>query len=191
MTMREGHNRYMWDYRWDNNGPLAAPGKYTVRLVTDGAAGASVPADAANTKAFEIKVDPGVLKDGITVADLVDQQNFLLQVRDAMAAATQLGQRVQQAMQTANVQPPPAPGPGEWVRAQKYAHPLQELWARIHTARGTYEQGMLIDQFSNIIRAEGSADQKVGSEARKRFDDLMKEMKAIQAELGTLEKATP
>ena len=43
--------------------------------------------DAALTKSFEARVDPDVLKDGLTVADLVEQQNFLLQVRDTMAEA--------------------------------------------------------------------------------------------------------
>ena len=33
-------------------------------------------------------MDPGVLKDGITVADLVEQQNFLLRVRDTIAEAS-------------------------------------------------------------------------------------------------------
>ena len=54
------------------------------------------------------------------------------------------------------------------------------------TAPGPYQQGMLIDQFANIVRAEGNADQKVGTESRRRFGDLVKEMKAIDAELRTI-----
>ena len=179
MTLKAGHNRYLWDYRW-NGGPLAAPGKYTARLII-GTGGPS--SDPALTKSFEVRVDPDVLKDGITVADLVEQQNFLLQVRDTVAEASLLRTHVQQAMKKANVQPPPSPGPGEWVSAMKYAHPLQGLWARLVTAPGIYEQGMLIDQLNNIVSVEGGADQKVGNESRKRFEDLKKEMKAIKGEL--------
>jgi photosystem II stability/assembly factor-like uncharacterized protein len=187
-TARPGHNRYLWDYRWANNGPMAAPGKYTVKLITGAASQAAADARAQSqsdqtARTFEVRVDPAVLRDGITIADLVEQQNFLLHVRDAIAEANQLRGRIQQAMQKAGVQPPPSPGPGEWVSAMKYANPLQGLWARVVTAPGTYEQGMLIDQFSNIMSAEGAADQKIGSESRKRFDDLVKEMKAIEAEL--------
>ncbi len=65
----------------------------------------------------------------------------------------------------------------------KYQHPLQRLWARLVTAPGIYEQGMLIDQLSNISRAESGADQKVGNESRRRLDDLIKELKSLQAEL--------
>ncbi|MCA1560112.1 MAG: hypothetical protein LC753_12595 [Acidobacteria bacterium] len=173
LTTRPGHNRFLWDYRWANNGPMVAPGKYSVSL------------DGAHPKTFTVNVDPRVLKDGITVADLIEQQNFLLRVRDAQAEARQLAQRVREAMQKAGVQPAPSPGPGEWAGSIKYAHPLQRLYARLVTAPGTYEQGMLIDQLSNIAGAEGGADQKVGAEARRRLDDLVAEMKAIQAELGT------
>jgi hypothetical protein len=59
------------------------------------------------------------------------------------------------------------------------------------TAPGTYEQGMLIDQLGNIARAEGGADQKVGAESRRRLDDLLAEMKAIEAELRKVESRFP
>ncbi len=173
LTRKAGHNRYLWDYRWGNGGPLVAPGKYTARL------GSSV-------RTFEVLVDPAVLKDGVSVADLVEQQNFLLRVRDAQTRANQLRGRIEQAMQHASVSHPPSPGPGEWVDRMKYAHPLQKLWARLVTAPGTYQQGMLIDQLANIVRAEGGADQKVGAEARKRFDDLLAELKDIETELAGL-----
>jgi hypothetical protein len=133
-----------------------------------------------------VKVDPGVLKDGITPADLVEQQNFLLRVRDTMTEARQLQQRLQQAMQKGSVPLPPSPGAGESVGSMTYPHPLQRLWARVVTAPGTYEQGMLIDQLSNISRAESGADQKVGNESRRRLDDLIKELKSLQAEFDKL-----
>jgi photosystem II stability/assembly factor-like uncharacterized protein len=185
MTMRPGHNRYMWDYRWANNGPLVAPGKYTVTLLAG-----SAPAAAKTERTFEVQIDPGVLKDGVTQADLVEQQNFLLQLRDVQAEAVQIRGRVQQAMQKAGVQPPTSPGPGESplrrAPGTPALHPLQALWARLVTAPGTYEQGMLIDQLGNISRAEGGADQKIGTEARRRLDDLVKELKAIESELAKI-----
>ena len=109
----------------------------------------------------------------MTVADLVEQQNFLLQVRDAIAEANQLRAQTQQAMEKADVQPARSPGPGESITASQYTHPLQRIWARLVTAPGIYEQGMLIDQLGNIVRAEGGADQKIGAESRRRLDDLL------------------
>ena len=172
VTTRPGHNRAMWDYRWSDGGPLAAPGKYTVRLKTR---------EGGLARTLEVRVDPGVLKDGVTVADLVEQEKFLLKVRDTIAQANRLRAQLQDAMQKAGVPLPPTPGPGESVQTIKYAHPLQAAWARLVTAPGTYEQGMLIDQLSNIARAEGGADQKVGMESRRRLDDLVKELNELEA----------
>ena len=176
-TTRPGHNRYLWNFQWDA-GVMAAPGRFTVKMTAG---------EVVQSRTFEVKLDPGVLKDGITRADLLEQQNFLLRLREAIGEARDLQSRLQEAMQKGRVPVPPSPGAGEWVGNMKYEHPLQQLWARLVTAPGTYEQGMLIDQLSNIARAEGGADQKVGAESRKRFDDLMKELKALQAEFGRIQ----
>jgi len=172
VTMEPGHNRYLWNFQWDA-GVMAAPGRFTVKMTAG---------DIVQSRTFEVKIDPGVLKDGITQADLVEQQNFLLEVRQAITDARRLQTRLQEAMQKGSVPVPPSPGAGEWVGNMTYQHPLQQLWARLVTAPGTYEQGMLIDQFSNIVRAKSGADQKIGAEARKRFDDLMKELKGLEGE---------
>jgi photosystem II stability/assembly factor-like uncharacterized protein len=172
LTTRPGHNRCQWDYRWDDNGPMVAPGRYTVRL-TSGTVNQS--------KSFTVKVDPRVMRDGVTQADLVAQEQFLLEVRDAIAQANALRGRIQQAMQQKGVPSPPAPGVGESPEAVRYGDPLRGLWARVVSAGGAYPEPMLIDQLQNIQRMVGGADQKVGQEAIKRFDDLMKELKAIEA----------
>jgi 3-hydroxyisobutyrate dehydrogenase-like beta-hydroxyacid dehydrogenase len=57
------------------------------------------------SRTFEVKVDPGVMKDGTSVADLVDQQNFLLNLRVAMNDAAAARLQLQQVMQKAGVQP--------------------------------------------------------------------------------------
>ena len=183
LTAKPGHNRFLWDYRWANGGPLAAPGKYTAKLKAGG---------GEDTRTFEIQVDPGVTRDGTTIADLVDQQNFLLSLRDTIAEAAQLRTQLQAAMQKAGVQPAPSPGPGESttqliekLRKQgTAASKLQALWARVVSAPGTYEQPMLLDQLNSINRVENAADQKVGTESRRRLADLLKELKAVQSDLG-------
>jgi hypothetical protein len=184
LPTKGGHNRFMWDYRW-SNGVMAAPGPYTAKLTAG---------DATQSKTFEVQVDPGVLADGTTVADLVAQQEFLIALRATIDDANATRERIEAAMQKAGVEPPPAPGPGESTNEQiaalaKSPAPgakLQALWARMVTARGTYEQPMLLDQLNSINRVEAGADQKVGAESRERYQDLVKELQAIQSELNTL-----
>ncbi len=185
LTARAGHNRFMWDYRWAGGGPLAAPGKYTAKLTAGG---------VTESRAFEVAVDPGIIKDGTTAADLADQETFLLSLRDTVNEAVQTRARLQAAMQKAGVQAAPSPGPGESTtqmieKLQKQGTPaakLQALWARLVSAPGTYEQPMLLDQLNSVSRVESGADQKVGMESRRRLDDLVRELKSIQAALGSL-----
>jgi hypothetical protein len=152
---------------------MVAPGKFTARLTAGG---------QTQTRTFELRVDPRVPKDGVTQADLEEQVAFLLKVRDALGDARRLQQQVEEAMKKASV-PPVGPAlPGTVPAAAKFAHPLQALWAKIADQPGIYPQPMLIAQLSNVQRMVGSADQKVGKDAVDRFNDLMKELQAAQAE---------
>jgi hypothetical protein len=127
-SLAPGHNRYLWDYRWSNGGPMAAPGKYTVQL-------------GSQSRTFEVVVDPAVLQDGITLADLAAQQEFLLRVREAQSHATELRGRIEKAMEQMAVPFPPSPGAGESIANIQYAHPLQRLWARVVTAPAPTSKG--------------------------------------------------
>ncbi len=171
--------RFNWDMRYPgvNNGPggpLAPPGKYAVRL----------SAGAYNaTRNFELKADPRVLKDGVTQAELDEQFQFLIKVRDALTEARRLGQKIDDAMKKAGVSPPTAATPGVKAMDEKFAHPLQKVWAQLNNLPGIYPQPMLLDQLQNVQRMVGQADQKVGKDAVDRFNDLMKELQTLQAEV--------
>ena len=175
LPTKPGMNRFVWDLRYPGGGvatgdgegggggglgPLVAPGTYKVRL-TGGPANASV----TKTESIVVKIDPRVAKDGVTVADLAEQTRFALKVRDQVAAARQLAQRVRQALD----------GKRDDAR-------LQSLLDRLVTKSGPYEDEMFIEQMSNISREVGQADQKVGASAYERFNDLMKEWASIKAD---------
>ena len=118
-----GMQRFTWDMRYPGvggggNGPMAPPGKYSVRL-TSGAYNA--------TRSFELKADPRVLKDGVTQADLDEQFAFQVKVRDAQNQARDLQQRINEAMKKAGVPQPGAATPGVRAMDEKFAHPLQKL----------------------------------------------------------------
>jgi len=116
-----------------------------------------------------VRIDPRVAAEGVTQADLQEQLDLALKVRDAIAEARALGSKLVAARQAAQ--------PGT-VNAKA----LQALVDRVVTASVVYPQPMLADQLSNIARMIGQADQKVGRDAFVRFDDLMKEMAAVKAE---------
>jgi photosystem II stability/assembly factor-like uncharacterized protein len=172
LPTRVGMNRFVWDLRYaggpasagsemegggGGGGPLVAPGTYRARLTAAG---------ATKTESFAVKIDPRVAKDGVTVADLVEQTKFALKVRDALAEARQLSQRVRQALDAKR---------GDQAK-------VQSLHERLVTRSGPYEDQMFVDQLSNVAREIGQADQKVGASAYERFNDLMKEWTALKAE---------
>ena len=136
---------------------MVAPGVYKVRLTAGG---------ATKTEALLVRIDPRVAKDGVTVADLAEQTRFALKVRDQLAEARQLAQRVRQALDAKR---------GDQEK-------LQSVWNRLSTKPGPYEDQMFIDQVSNVGREIGQADQKVGASAYERVTDLAKEWTSIKAD---------
>jgi hypothetical protein len=172
LPIKPGMNRFVWDLRYPGgpagggdgegggfggNGPIVAPGAYRARLTASG---------VTKTESFTVKIDPRVAKDGVTVADLAEQTKFALKVRDQLAEARQLAARVRQALDA--------------KRGDQTA--LQNLYARLVTKTGPYEDQMFVDQLSNVGREIGQADQKVGASAYERLADLQKEWASIKAE---------
>jgi photosystem II stability/assembly factor-like uncharacterized protein len=95
VSTARGINRFTWDMRYEGatvfpgmimwaaqpqRGPAAPTGKYTVRITANG-----------ETKArdFNIAIDPRLVAEGITEADLMEQFKLSLRVRDKVTEANQ------------------------------------------------------------------------------------------------------
>ncbi len=87
-----GTHRFRWDMRhagaWDENpsrafrnGPMAAPGKFTVTMSVDG---------KPKRQSFELLADPRIAKSGVTQADLEAQEKLALELRDLLTRAKKL-----------------------------------------------------------------------------------------------------
>jgi hypothetical protein len=166
-----GMHRFNWDLRLAglptaNNpdggpaGPFVVPGSYTVRLTVDD--------KVAGTQPLRIRLDPRVVADGVTQADLEAQQHLLASLREAAGRALALSATLADIAKGADA-----------TKAKEAA----VLRARLVTAGGNYPQPMLIDQLSNVWRMANQADQRPGRDAFVRLDDL-------RAELADLEKQT-
>jgi hypothetical protein len=174
LTKKAGMNRFVWDLRYagpegGGAGPLAVPGRYQAKISSG---------DWSATRWLEVRIDPRVAADGVTLADLKEQLDISLKVRDAISEARRLSARIREAREKMK---------GDQAAAKK----LQELLGRVVTASVIYPQPMLIDQLSNIARMIGQADQKVGKDAFIRYEDLMKEMAAIKTALDAVAGAAP
>jgi hypothetical protein len=90
-----GINRFTWDMRYDGavvfpgmimwaaqpqRGPAAPTGKYTMRVTANG---------ETKTRDFNIAIDPRLVADGISEADLLEQFKLSVRVRDKVSEANQ------------------------------------------------------------------------------------------------------
>ena len=90
-----GINRFTWDMRYEGavvfpgmimwaaqpqRGPAAPTGKYTVRITANG---------ETKTRDFNVALDPRLVADGISEADLLEQFRLSLRVRDKVTEANQ------------------------------------------------------------------------------------------------------
>jgi photosystem II stability/assembly factor-like uncharacterized protein len=170
----KGTHRFIWDLRLPGlpsarnpeggaSGPFVLPGTYTVRLTVDGA--------VVGTQPLRVRLDPRVVADGVMQADLVAQHQLLTDLREAASRALALSATLAEAA-----------GGADAARAKAAA----TLRARLVTAGGNYPQPMLIDQFSSVWRMANQADQRPGRDAFLRFDDLRRELAAIEKQAAAL-----
>jgi photosystem II stability/assembly factor-like uncharacterized protein len=164
LSKRSGLNRFVWDLRYDNNGPLVVPGKYQARL----SAG-----DWSQTQTITVKLDPRLTKDGVTQADLVEQLTLNLQLLDTLAEARKLVQQIDEALKQ--------PGGAEASVAR-----LRDIRQQLVTAPGAYPQPRLIDQLQALSRMINGADRKVGRSAVQYLQELKKRSAELTAGVAAM-----
>ena len=146
-------------------GPIVAPGDYKLRL----SLGAF-----SEERPLKVVSDPRLAKDGVTDAMIAEQTKLLLDIRQRVTEARSVLQKLNEARVKAQADSSAAGAARVKV--------IDAIIAKIQTAGGAYPQPMLIDQFANVSRMLGQADQKPGRDAYERFNDLVKELEAVKAE---------
>lgn len=154
----EGGNRYVWNLQ-NESGVLVVPGRYEVTITySDGSA--AVP------KPLEVRMDPRLPKDGITLQDLQQQFDFNMKLRATIEEARVFTNAVTAALKDAT---------GD----------RQKLLAEVRKALVTdtgyaYPQPMLNDQLNAVWRVSSAADARVNNEAIRRYNDLVVELQALK-----------
>lgn len=178
LAAKAGAHRFVWDLRHNGvrgyrglQGPMVAPGEYRVHLTVGG---------FSQDQPLKVVSDPRLAKDGVTDAMIIEQTRLLLEIREKAMDAVTLLSGLNEAAKRAQADASPA--------GQARRKSIEAVIAKIQTAGGFYPQPMLLDQFANVARMLGQADQKPGRDAYERFSDLVKELEAIKAEALPLTK---
>lgn len=122
---------------------MVAPGRYRLRLSGGGL--------RAETE-LDVELEQRVLDEGVTVEDVKAQERVGLQIRDAVSRARRI-----EAVASEKTD-------DEAVRAVR-----AEILAALRTARGTYQQPMLLDQLSYLAGIVRGADQAPGRDVEERL----------------------
>jgi hypothetical protein len=142
-----------------DQGLTVPPGQYVLRL-TSGSWQQQQP--------LEIRLDPRLVADGVTAADLELQYRFNRRLRMAIADARAFTTAVEAALAKTS-------GP---ARAG-----LERIHQQLVDERGVaYPRPMLNAQLSAVSRVANVADARPNNDTIRRLDDLEKELAALKAE---------
>lgn len=143
----------------ERGGPMVGPGRYDVELRVDG-----VP---SRTR-LQVRVDPRATAAGIRSADLREQEQLALRVRDAVSRARQLTAAIRARRDTLRAS-----------RDSSRAAVADTLLAELVTAPGRYQQPKLTAQLQYLYGMLVQADQRPGRDAGERFAALSKTLTMV------------
>ncbi|PYS33380.1 MAG: hypothetical protein DMF75_09550 [Acidobacteria bacterium] len=173
VTKVSGLNRVVWDGR-NKGGVTLPPGQYQARLKVG---------DKTSTEPFNLLIDPRVAEDGVTVADLQEQFEHNMRVRQMVNDANQIAARVRE-FQTKVRAVSASGGPDEVNRVNAIA-------SKLFTEPVRYGKPGLQAHITYLASMTANVDQKVGRDAIERYAVLRKELDAIRAELDRVLGPTP
>jgi len=177
-----GMNRFRWDMThfgpWTEkeedrykSGPMVRPGSYTIRL----SAGGSTADNELN-----LSVDPRVLEQGTTLAEIDEQVAFELVVVDLLTESRQFEKQVadeQKELESRSEELSPDEASRLLV--------VTDVLNQVKSADIIYPQPMLTSQVSYLYGMVNKADQAPGIEASDRYAELAAKLAELKSLYGS------
>jgi len=161
VTKVVGVNRFAWDVR-NEAGVTLPPGHYQVRLKTG---------NVNVTQPFNVLIDPRVAADGVTLADLREQFEHNMRMRELVSSVNQLVTKVREAQNKLRT------GSDANTAAR-----LNALAAKLFTEPVRYGKPGLQAHITYLASETTNVDQKIGRDAIERYEVLKKELDALRHE---------
>lgn len=172
VTNLPGLNRFVWDVR-NQAGVTVPPGQYQARLKAGG---------VTSTVPLNVLIDPRVAEDGVTLADLREQFEHNMRVRELVNGVNQLAARVREAqtkLRNASATD------GETTSR------LNTIASRLFTEPVRYGKPGLQAHISYLAGMTANVDQKIGRDAIERYETLRQELEALRAEVDRVLGSAP
>jgi photosystem II stability/assembly factor-like uncharacterized protein len=171
-TKIAGLNRMVWDVK-NQAGVIVLPGQYQARLKI----GAAVL-----TETFSVLIDPRIAEDGVTLADLQEQFEHNMRVRELVTGVNQLVTRIRDAQTKLRATP--------GAEANKLTA-VNAIAAKLITEPVRYGKPGLQAQITYLAGMTANVDQKIGRDAIQRYAVLKKEFEVIRAEVDRISGPAP
>ena len=161
LTANAGMNRLIWDFN-DAAGIIVPPGSYRVKMSVG---------SWSDTKPLTLLIDPRLVPDGVTAADLVEQYAHNVRMHEMVVEANRVANRIRQARTR--------------LRNGGAADSLSQVNALAATIFGRgegirYGQPGLQTNITYLARMTATADQKIGRDAEERYQTLRNELDALE-----------
>jgi hypothetical protein len=158
-------NRVTWDYN-DAAGIMVPPGAYQVKMTMG---------NWTETRPVALRMDPRLASDGVSAADLKEQYEHNLRMRDMVAETNRVANRVRQARAR--------------LRSCGSADSLAKVNALATTIFGAgegirYGQPGLQTQITYLAGMTARADQRIGRDAVDRYAVLRKDLDVFERDVN-------
>ncbi|HMH45591.1 MAG TPA: hypothetical protein VK557_19030, partial [Pyrinomonadaceae bacterium] len=166
VTKVAGLNRVVWDLR-NREGVTVPPGRYQVILKVGVLA-------KSWAESLNVLIDPRVAEDGVTVADLQEQFEHNMRMRQMVTNVNQLVARVRDAqtkMRSAS------------TVDNDMAAKVSALATKLLTEPIRYSKPGLQSHITYLASMTANVDQKIGRDAIERYAVLKKELDELRAEV--------
>ena len=164
MTKTAGLNRVVWDVR-NKEGVIVPPGRYQARLKIG---------STLLTEGFNVLIDPRVAEDGVSFADLQEQFEHNMRMRELVTGVNQLVTRVRDAQTKLR---------NAATADSEMSTKVSALAAKLLTEPVRYGKPGLQAHITYLASMTANIDQKIGRDAIERYAILKKEFDAVRAEV--------
>jgi photosystem II stability/assembly factor-like uncharacterized protein len=166
VTKAAGMNRFAWDLR-NEAGVTLPPGQYQVRLKSG---------LVRLTQPLNVLIDPRVAADDVTLADLQEQFEHNMRMRELVNEVNELVSRVRSAQNKLRDNP----GSDAVFAA------LNAISSKLLTEPVRYGKPGLQAHITYLANMTANVDQKIGRDALERYAALKKELDELRAEVDRL-----
>jgi hypothetical protein len=164
VTKNAGLNRFVWDVR-HKEGVTAPPGQYQARLKVG---------ETTLTQPLTVRIDPRIAEDGVTLADLKEQFDHNMRMRELVNAVNDVVARVRDAQAKLRN--------ASGADADKTKR-IDAIAAKLLTEPVRYSKPGLQAHITYLAGMTANVDQKIGRDAVERYAVLKKELDTIRAEV--------